>query len=103
MGLTTFRSSTRGSACRRRRSSPSRPAPTKKPRAHDGFGTRRLFLLDMKATRVDQVGSLCAPRALKELFAEYKRGNVAEQKLDVAKDDAIRLIVREQAGIGLPV
>jgi len=58
---------------------------------------------DLKTIRVDQVGSLCAPRALQEVFARYKQGAVSERELDRAKDDSIRSIVARQAAIGLPV
>src|SRR5262245_46948147 len=58
---------------------------------------------DLKTTRVDQVGSLCAPRKLQDVFARYKQGAVPEAELDRAKDEAIRDIVGRQAAIGLPV
>jgi 5-methyltetrahydropteroyltriglutamate--homocysteine methyltransferase len=60
-------------------------------------------MLDLRKIRVDQIGSLCAPRSLQEVFARYKQGAIAEQELDRAKDEAIRNIVAKQAAIGLPV
>ena len=60
-------------------------------------------MLDLRKIRVDQIGSLSAPRALQEVFARYKQGAVAEQELDRAKDEAIRNIIGKQAAIGLPV
>ena len=60
-------------------------------------------MLDLRKIRVDQIGSLSAPRALQEVFARYKQGAVAEQELDRAKDEAIRTIIGKQAAIGLPV
>lgn len=58
---------------------------------------------DLRTIRVDQIGSLCTPRPLQEVFARYKEGAASEDELDRAKDDAIRHIVRKQAAIGLPV
>lgn len=58
---------------------------------------------DLRKIRVDQVGSLCAPRALQEVFARYKQGQVTEDILDRAKDDAIGEVVARQSAIGLPV
>jgi 5-methyltetrahydropteroyltriglutamate--homocysteine methyltransferase len=60
-------------------------------------------MLDLRKIRVDQIGSLSAPRMLQEVFARYKQGAVAEQELDRAKDEAIRHVVGKQAAIGLPV
>jgi 5-methyltetrahydropteroyltriglutamate--homocysteine methyltransferase len=60
-------------------------------------------MLDLRKIRVDQIGSLSAPRPLQEVFARYKLGAVAEQELDRAKDEAIRTIIGKQAAIGLPV
>ena len=58
---------------------------------------------DLRKIRVDQIGSLCAPRPLQEVFARYKQGAASEQELDRAKDDGIRDIVAKQAALGLPV
>lgn len=60
-------------------------------------------MTDLRTIRVDQVGSLCAPRTLQEVFARYKAGEVTEEELDHAKDEAIRSVVAHQVAIGLPV
>ena len=60
-------------------------------------------MTDLRRIRVDQIGSLCAPLTLQEVFARYKQGAVPEAELDRAKDEAIRGIVGKQAAIGLPV
>jgi 5-methyltetrahydropteroyltriglutamate--homocysteine methyltransferase len=60
-------------------------------------------MADLRSIRVDQVGSLCSPPALQEVFARYKQGMVSEDALDRAKDEAIRNIVARQAELGLPV
>jgi 5-methyltetrahydropteroyltriglutamate--homocysteine methyltransferase len=58
---------------------------------------------DLKKIRVDQVGSLCAPARLQQIFDDYKRGRVSEEELDRAKDEAIRDVLRKQEAIGFPV
>jgi 5-methyltetrahydropteroyltriglutamate--homocysteine methyltransferase len=60
-------------------------------------------MADLRSIRVDQVGSLCAPAVLQEVFARYKQGAVSDDALDRAKDEAIRNIVARQSAIGLPV
>jgi 5-methyltetrahydropteroyltriglutamate--homocysteine methyltransferase len=58
---------------------------------------------DLRTIRVDQVGSLCSPLPLQQVFARYKQGGVTEAELDRAKDEAIRDVVAKQAALGLPV
>lgn len=58
---------------------------------------------NLKTIRVDQVGSLCSPARLQEIFARYKQGRVPEQELERAKDDAIRDVVAKQTALKLPV
>jgi 5-methyltetrahydropteroyltriglutamate--homocysteine methyltransferase len=53
--------------------------------------------------RVDQVGSLCAPLLLRQIFNNYKRGKASEEELGRAKDDAIRDVIHKQEAIGFPV
>jgi len=53
--------------------------------------------------RVDHVGSLLRPPKLKEAFARYLKGQVTEQELQHAQDEAIREVVRTQQGHGLPI
>jgi 5-methyltetrahydropteroyltriglutamate--homocysteine methyltransferase len=58
---------------------------------------------NLKKLRVDQVGSLCAPAALQQVFEGFKRGQVSAAALDQAKDDAIRHVIKTQESIGLPL
>jgi len=58
---------------------------------------------DLRQLRVDQVGSLCAPLSLQQVFARFKRGYTPADELARAKDDAIRHVIRRQETIGLPV
>jgi 5-methyltetrahydropteroyltriglutamate--homocysteine methyltransferase len=58
---------------------------------------------DLRLLRVDQVGSLCAPSRLQQIFDDYKRGKVSEEELGHAKDEAIRDVIAKQETIGFPV
>jgi 5-methyltetrahydropteroyltriglutamate--homocysteine methyltransferase len=58
---------------------------------------------DLRRIRVDQVGSLCPPAKLQEVFVRYKRGAVSGQELAAAQDEAIRATIAKQTAIGLPV
>src|SRR5262245_58702048 len=60
-------------------------------------------MTDLRTIRVDQIGSLCSPLKLQEVFGRYKQGAASEAELERAKDEAIRDIVRRQAAIGLQV
>ena len=48
---------------------------------------------DLRQLRVDQVGGLCAPSHLRQVFAQYKTGKASQQELDRAKDEAIRHVI----------
>ena len=54
-------------------------------------------------TRVDHVGSLLRPEDLKAAFLRRARGQIDDAALEAAQDQAIRGIVAEQEGHGLPV
>lgn len=60
-------------------------------------------MTDLRRIRVDQVGSLCAPLALQEVFGRYKRGEASNDELKAAQDKAITAIVSKQTELGLPV
>jgi 5-methyltetrahydropteroyltriglutamate--homocysteine methyltransferase len=53
--------------------------------------------------RVDQNGSLAAPKMLQEAFARHARGEIADAELHQTQDDAIRDVVRKQEAIGWPI
>ncbi len=53
--------------------------------------------------RVDQVGSLVAPKTLVAAFEQRASGALDERGLRSAQDDAIRDVVRKQEDIGLPI
>jgi len=53
--------------------------------------------------RVDLVGSLLRPQALKDAFAKYGEGSAREVDLKDAQDEAIRDVVAEQVAHNLPI
>src|SRR5579864_5007760 len=57
----------------------------------------------LRNLRVDQVGGLCAPPALRRVYDAYKRGDAGESELDNAKDEAIRHVIAKQEAIGFPI
>ena len=60
-------------------------------------------MVDLKRIRVDQVGSLCPPQHLQDVFARYQRGAATSQELSDAQDNAISTILEKQSALGLPV
>jgi 5-methyltetrahydropteroyltriglutamate--homocysteine methyltransferase len=48
---------------------------------------------DLRQIRVDQIGSLCSPPKLQEVFGRYKQGAATGQELSDAQDEAIRAVV----------
>ncbi len=57
----------------------------------------------LRLLRVDQVGSLLRPAEVKEAFVRFGEGRATEVDLRQAEDDAIRAVVGQQEGLGLPV
>ncbi|MGQ0655312.1 MAG: hypothetical protein ACT4P4_24115 [Betaproteobacteria bacterium] len=53
--------------------------------------------------RVDHVGSLLRPQALKGAFVRFSRNEISGDALKDAQDRAIRDVVQRQEAIGLPV
>jgi 5-methyltetrahydropteroyltriglutamate--homocysteine methyltransferase len=60
-------------------------------------------LEDLRQLRVDQVGGLCAPPALRSVYDDYKRGKATDDELERAKDAAIRHVIARQQAIGYPI
>lgn len=58
---------------------------------------------DLKTIRVDHIGSLVRPAALRELFARYDRRQADKIDLTKAQDEAIRDVIRKQEAHGMPV
>ena len=53
--------------------------------------------------RVDQVGSLLRPPLLKTAFTQFHQGQIADQELRKAQDEAVREVIATQEAHGLPV
>ena len=58
---------------------------------------------DIQTLRVDLVGSLLRPRAVKDAFAGYGTGQVSEAELKRVQDEAIRAVVAKQVAHDLPI
>jgi 5-methyltetrahydropteroyltriglutamate--homocysteine methyltransferase len=58
---------------------------------------------DFAAARTDHVGSLLRPQSLKAAFLAFGAGQLSQDELRHAQDDAIRAVVAKQEAIGLPV
>ena len=59
--------------------------------------------MDLATLRIDQNGSLAAPRALRDAFAAFEQGKLAEQELRAVQDAAIRDAIAKQEAVGLPI
>jgi len=57
----------------------------------------------MRTSRVDHVGSLLRPEALKQAFLRHAAGQADAGALSAAQDDAIRAVIAAQERHGLPV
>jgi 5-methyltetrahydropteroyltriglutamate--homocysteine methyltransferase len=57
----------------------------------------------LRRVRVDQVGSLAGPPALRKLLERNAIGEVSDAELSRAQDDAIRDVIGKQERIGFPV
>jgi 5-methyltetrahydropteroyltriglutamate--homocysteine methyltransferase len=57
----------------------------------------------LKRIRIDQIGSLVRPAALKDLFSGFDRGQASPQELRQGQDEAIREVIQKQQAHGLPV
>jgi 5-methyltetrahydropteroyltriglutamate--homocysteine methyltransferase len=58
---------------------------------------------ELRRLRVDQIGSLAAPASLQLLFDRNTAGEVSDDELRAAQDDAIRDVIRKQEAVGLPI
>lgn len=62
-----------------------------------------MTVTDLRTLRVDHVGSLLRPQALKDAFLAHARGQLGAEALRAAQDAAIRAVVAAQEAHGLPV
>jgi 5-methyltetrahydropteroyltriglutamate--homocysteine methyltransferase len=54
-------------------------------------------------TRADHIGSLTRPQALLNARASFGRGEISEQEIRKAEDDAVKAAITKQDQIGFPV
>jgi 5-methyltetrahydropteroyltriglutamate--homocysteine methyltransferase len=59
--------------------------------------------VSLKTLRVDQVGSLAGPPALRALVEANALGSATDEVLARAQDEAVRDVIRKQEAIGYPV
>ena len=57
---------------------------------------------DLNQLRVDHIGSLVRPAALKDVFARFDRGAASREELIQAQDQAIRKVIASQEAHGMP-
>ncbi|HLI09544.1 MAG TPA: hypothetical protein VKV40_23480 [Ktedonobacteraceae bacterium] len=57
----------------------------------------------LRSMRVDQVGSLLRPAALKDAFLRHEQGMVTDEALTQAQDEAIQQVIAQQEAHHLPV
>ena len=53
--------------------------------------------------RIDQVGSLVSPHALRTLSKQHRLGEIGDNELRAGQDEAIRAAVKKQEAIGIPI
>jgi 5-methyltetrahydropteroyltriglutamate--homocysteine methyltransferase len=58
---------------------------------------------NIRHLRVDQVGALRAPPALRALFEHYNKGELPEEQFIEGREKAIADVIRKQESIGIPV
>jgi 5-methyltetrahydropteroyltriglutamate--homocysteine methyltransferase len=58
---------------------------------------------NLKRLRVDQVGGLCPPAGLRQVFDAWRAGTAGADELDRAKDAAVRAVIARQEAIGFPI
>ena len=60
-------------------------------------------LVTLKRLRVDNVGSMLRPAALREAFVKFADGGLSEEQLTHEQDEAIRAVIAHQERIGFPI
>ena len=59
--------------------------------------------MTLKRLRVDNVGSMLRPAALREAFVKFADGGLSEEQLTHEQDEAIRAVIAHQERIGFPI
>ena len=71
--------------------------------AGEGRSVASRRVADLARLRVDQVGSLLRPPRLKAMFARHHQGQITEQELREAQDEAILEVITTQEAHDLPI
>src|SRR5207248_1109937 len=79
------------------------PARRLRPLDEDGSLAALEMTRELDLLRVDQVGSLLRPEALKQVFERHGRGQATDEELREAEDASIRDVVRKEETHNLPV
>lgn len=58
---------------------------------------------EIRRLRVDQNGSLAAPKGLQDAFRRHADNEISDSELQTAQDRAIRKVIAKQEAIGFPV
>jgi 5-methyltetrahydropteroyltriglutamate--homocysteine methyltransferase len=58
---------------------------------------------ELAQLRVDQVGSLLRPEALKDAYERHQQGQLSDSELRAAQDDAIREVIARQEALGYSI
>jgi 5-methyltetrahydropteroyltriglutamate--homocysteine methyltransferase len=67
------------------------------------ISTASISTQSLRRLRVDQVGSLAGPPALRSLMERNALGEATDAALAAAQDEAIRDVIKQQEAIGFPV
>ena len=59
--------------------------------------------MTLKRLRVDNVGSMLRPTALRDAFVKFQEGTLSEEQLTHEQDEAIRTLIAHQERIGFPI
>jgi len=60
-------------------------------------------LLTLTAARVDQVGSLLRPRALKDAYSRHGNGEIGDDELARIQDESVKALMAKQEAHGLMI
>jgi methionine synthase II (cobalamin-independent) len=61
------------------------------------------FSTTTRLSRVDQVGSLLRPQALKDPYSRHGNGEIGDEELARAQDDAVKALIAKQEAHGLSI
>ena len=59
--------------------------------------------MTLERVRVDNVGSMLRPESLRQAFVQRLEGQLSDEALTAAQDEAIRDLIARQDAIGFPV